>query len=689
MRRRDFLKHTSLAGSIPLFLGGLPVKTMGATLRSTATCEFEDRILVLVFLDGGNDFYNTYVGLSEYDNYVNQRARVALPRNSLINLDSSLPNNQQLGLHPSLTYFKDWYDRGKLSVVQRVSYENPNRSHFESLQIMLEGIDGTGYGQVQKGTGWIGRYFDNRYPDYQGRPFEGEADPLGLIMSGSLTNIGFLTPSEYDVHLRISGNAGNYFNSIDGLFGDPLAQIPNSQHGSKLRFMENIDSAASQYGFRISETYNNGTSTIGRGSLDSATGIIYPYNQLGDQLHTVARMISGGCQTQVYLTTSGGWDTHGTQVEENDPTQGSHTRLLEDLSMSLKAFQDDLENQGLADKVLTVVWSEFARKAIDNDGRGTDHGTLGGIWAIGNGVQPGVTGTNVDFTDIDNQGAINEQQKEYDYHQVFGSILQDWMGTSNESLGAIFPGVAMNSNLSFINSNAIVSPECYFVPGVQEVSWNVGAKVFLQGYYDPAAGEMRQDLVTGNLVPSSQPFTEAPFNYAGSESVSAFPTDTVDWVLVELRDASNLSTVVATKAVLLHKDGMLMEPDGSMGVTFVNIPAGFYHLAVFSRSHLAVLSSASISTTESSPMLDFTTDGASAMGTNQLQEINGVWTLFVGDYDSNGILNNQDFNAWKQNPAALDAYLPTDGDGNGIINNQDFNLWRGNGSKIGFGDIMK
>ncbi|MEM6628806.1 MAG: DUF1501 domain-containing protein [Bacteroidota bacterium] len=689
MKRRDFLKHTSLAGTIPLFVGGLPVQSLGATLRSTATCEFDDRILVLVLLDGGNDFYNTFVGLSEYDNYVNQRPRVHLPLNRLITLDSTLPNDQQLGLHPRLTYFKEWYDQGKLSLVQRLGYDNPNRSHFESLQIMLEGIDGTGYGQVAKGTGWIGRFFDNRYPDYAGIPFEGEPDPLGLIMHGGLTNIGFLSASAYDIHLRISGNAGNYYNSISGLFGEPLSQIPNSQHGAKLRFMENIDSAASLYGARISETYNNGTNTVGRGSLGSTNDIIYPYNQLGDQLNTVARMISGGCQTQVYLTSSGAWDTHGSQVEGGDSTRGSHDRLLDDLSMSLKAFQDDLENQGLADKVLTVVWSEFARKAIDNDAAGTDHGTLSGIWCIGNGVQPGVTGKNVDFTDIDNQGAINEFQKEYDFKQVFGSILQDWMGTSDESLSAIFPDTEMNTDLSLINSNAIVSPECYFVPGVQEIGWNVGAKVFLQGYYDEAMGEMRMDLTQGDLVPSTQPFTDAPFNYTGAESVSAFPTDTVDWLLVELRDASNLSTIIATKAVLLRKDGMLMETDGTMGVTFVNIPSGFYHLAIFSRNHLAVMSAGSIGTSEVNPMVDFTTDGANAMGTEQLTEVNGVWTLFVGDYDSNGLLNNQDFNAWKRNPAALDAYLPSDGDGNGIINNQDFNLWRGNGSKIGLEDLRK
>jgi len=304
-------------------------------------------------------------------------------------------------------------------------------------------------------------------------------------------------------------------------------------------------------------------------------------------------------------------------------------------------------------------------------------------------VQAGVTGTNLDLSNLDRQGAAHPDQLEWDYRTVFGSVLQDWLGASDTSLGATFPLVPMDQKAPIINNNAIVDSQCYWVPAVQNITWNVGAKVFLQGYYSEAAGEMRTDLITGSLVPTSQPYTAAPFNYQGNESTATFPTDTVDWVLVELRDGTNLDTILATKAVLLRKDGMIMEPDGTMGINFLNIPAGFYHLAVYHRSHLAVLSASSISTTQTTPFVDLTTSANSAMGTGQLIDMSGAFALHVGDYDSNGILNNQDFNNWKQNPAALDAYMPTDGDGNGIINNQDFNLWKSNGSKIGEQTIRK
>jgi len=70
------------------------------------------------------------------------------------------------------------------------------------------------------------------------------------------------------------------------------------------------------------------------------------------------------------------------------------------------------------------------------------------------------------------------------------------------------------------------------------------------------------------------------------------------------------------------------------------------------------------------------------MGTDQLKEIDGRYCMYSGDYDGNGIINNQDFNLWKQNVNDINTYIPADADGNGIINNLDFNLWKQNGSKV-------
>ncbi|MEM9718983.1 MAG: DUF1501 domain-containing protein [Bacteroidota bacterium] len=679
MKRRDFIRNTTAAGTIPLLLGGgMPMRTMGASFKSAATCDYADRSIVIIYLNGANDVYNAFVGLDNYGAYRNARPNIGHNQNQLMTLDSSLPNNQQLGLHPILTGMRDLYDSDKFSIVQRVGYPRANYSHFDSEDYMFRGRDGEGMGMVPPGTGFMGRFTANRYPGYQGIPFEGEPDPLGLILS-NLPSTGFHTQEEHNIELRIDGNPGQYADLISSVFGEPLTNIPGTENGTKLNYINNINVAANLYASRISDTYN----------LGSNSNVNYPSSSLGNDLEIIAKMLSGGSRTKIFLTSTGGWDNHNEQVNNGNTTQGRHSDLLGNLSNSVKAFHDDLQNLGLGDNVLTIIFSEFARKAEENGNLGTDHGTLNNIFVVGNGARSGVTGTNYDFTDIDRRGAINQEQREYDYRSVFGSVLQDWMGASDESLAEVFPGISLDNSLSLVDTNSIVDSQCYWVPAVQNIEWTVGAKIFLQGYYDETAGEMRRNLVENNLVPTSQPYTGAPFNYTGSESASTFPTDTVDWVLVELRDASALNTLVATKAVLVRKDGMLMEPSGTVGVTFVNIPSGFYHLAVYHRSHLAVLSATSISTTQASPMLDFTQTVGSAMGTNQQADLNGAFGMHVGDYDSNGICNNQDFNIWKREPAALDAYLTSDGDGNGIINNQDFNRWKGNSSRIGINEIQK
>ena len=683
MKRRDFLRNTTAAGTIPLLLGGgIPVRTMGASFKTAATCDISDRSLVIVYLNGANDVYNTVVGLNEYGNYANARPTIRLPQNQLITLDSSLPANRQLGLHPVLTSFKSLYDAGKFSIVQRVGYPSPNQSHFASLDYMLKGRDGQGQGPVPNNTGWMGRFLQNRFPNYQGIPFEGEQDPLGLLMSG-LTDTGFHTQEEHRMEIRLNNDPGGYFDLINSVFGDPLTNIPNTENGGKLNYINTIDLAANLYAQRISDTYN----------LGSNSSVNYPSSSLGNQMRTVARMLSGGIRTKVFLTSTGGWDNHNDQVQAGNTGTGRHADLLRNLGDSVKAFQDDLENLGIADNVLTVIFSEFGRKARENGNIGTDHGTLNCIFSLGNGAQSGVIGDNLDFTDINNQGAISAGQLQNDYRTCFGTILQDWMGADNTALGDSFPGMDYTNKPNIINNNAIVDSNCYWVPAVQNVVWNVGAKLYLEGYYDEGLGEMRQNLMGSNLVPTSQPYNMAPFNYAGNESASTFPADTVDWVLVELRDASDLDLLVATKAVLIRNDGMLMEPDGTLGINFVNIPSGFYHLAIFHRSHLAVLSAGSLSTNQTTPFVDLTTSASSAysLGSPQVKEINGsgVFALHVGDYDSNGIINNLDFNAWKQDPAPINVYYTTDGDGNGIINNQDFNWWKRNGSVTGLQTIRK
>jgi hypothetical protein len=107
----------------------------------------------------------------------------------------------------------------------------------------------------------------------------------------------------------------------------------------------------------------------------------------------------------------------------------------------------------------------------------------------------------------------------------------------------------------------------------------------------------------------------------------------VDWLLIELREADNLTQVASRKAVLLRKDGYLMETDGTQGVSFEDVPDGLYHIAVYHRSHLAILSNDPILTNAPSFLLDFTKSVSRAMGEEQLTAVGSDWAMIAGDPD--------------------------------------------------------
>ena len=207
-------------------------------------------------------------------------------------------------------------------------------------------------------------------------------------------------------------------------------------------------------------------------------------------------------------------------------------------------------------------------------------------------------------------------------------------------------------------------------------------KLLLEGFFDEGSEEMQTDLMDRALLPISQPFSTPTYTYNGSEQLGSDIEDIVDWVLIELREATDMAVVAFRKAVLLRKDGWIVNEDGEELVDFGLTQSGSYFIALYHRSHLPIISSTPHLFQASPTVCDFTATESAAMGTAQLKSIDNKFLLNSGDFDGNGIINNQDFNLWKQHSAAINIYLPSDADGNGIINNQDYNLWKANRSKV-------
>jgi uncharacterized protein (DUF1501 family) len=671
MDRRKFIKQSASLGLFPLAVSGMPMRGLAATTPFNFNpCDVTDRSVVIIFLNGANDIFNTAVPLNQFSDYVNFRPSIYLPENSLITLDNNLSDEQALGLHPNMGAFKNLYDDGLLSLVQGVGYDQPNRSHFKSTENWLTGSGGNLQNLKE---GWMGRFLNDRYPGYNGTPFDGEPDPLGLLF-GNTISTGFHSELEHRLEINLSGqDPAGFYTLISSLGGAPIPSIPNTEHGAMLSYLETISNSVNVYAARISETFNNGTNTID-----------YPGTSLGGQLKTIARMLNGGSRTKIFMASKGGWDNHNFINTPGATTEGTHANLLSDLSESVGAFQKDLEALGVGDKVLTVIFSEFGRKIIQNGSQGTDHGTLSTMFLVGKGVEGGVVGNNINLSDQDNPGAPNPSQIQYDYREVFSSVLQDWLGANNTSLESTFINDQYYVNRpTLINTANLVPQDCYYAPQVPTACACIQVRVMLEGYYNPTTQQMTTNLAELNALPTAQPFANAPYNYDGTETISDLPTDTVDWLLIELREADNIAQVVARKAVLLRKDGNVMGTDGQLGVSFENVPDGTYHLAIYHRSHLAVLSADPIPANAPGFVYDFTSNSGRAEGEAQLKQIGNVWTMIAGDADNNQIINSQDFNIWKQQSGQSAPYQSGDLNGDGQVDQLDLPFWSGNRSKLG------
>jgi len=213
-------------------------------------------------------------------------------------------------------------------------------------------------------------------------------------------------------------------------------------------------------------------------------------------------------------------------------------------------------------------------------------------------------------------------------------------------------------------------------------------KVYLEGSYDETTNLMTTELVTNNLLPLSQPFSGAPWNYGGTESVATFndlPNNVVDWVLVEARDEADNSIVVERKAAFLLDNGDVVEFDGtSNGVKFPSLVLNEkYYLSVRHRNHLAILGANNVELPNTVPY-DFTEPAEVLGGKSQVTYLgnNTLYGLHTGDANADGVITVSDFNSFADDNAQISIYIDGDFSLDGTVSTSDFNKYQPNSSKL-------
>ena len=420
MKRRNFLRNTGLAAAWATFQHqGFAMNTMAQVPFLRALAEGgnpQDRVLVLIQLNGGNDGLNTFIPLDQYDNLAANRANVLINENQILNLDGSIKN----GLHPSMTALRDMYNDGLVSVVQNVGYPNQDYSHFRSTDIWMSGSDSDQYLE----TGWAGRYLQGQHPLYpDGYPNSDNPDPLA-IQIGSVVSLALMGTS-VPVGMGISDPTAFY-----QFVSDIPEPAPNTPYGQELEFIRLVTQQAQLYYDTVKNAAENGQNLAA-----------YPaQNNLADQLRIVAQLISGGLKTPIYIVELGGFDTHSEQVDGTfGNAEGFHANLLRTVSEAVGAFQKDLQLLGVDDRVAGMTFSEFGRTIGSNGSIGTDHGAAAPLFVFGKEVIPGIIGDNpvIPSTPL----VSYDVDMQHDFRSIYASALKDWFGIANPEsiLGQQFP----------------------------------------------------------------------------------------------------------------------------------------------------------------------------------------------------------------------------------------------------------
>ncbi len=395
LSRRDFLHSAAVFSAMGLAPRFLAHAAEEAGRQAIAGFD-DDRVLVVVQLGGGNDGLNTVVPWSD-DAYYRARPNLGLQKEQLVKV------NDDLALNAGLTDLMRLYDDGKTAIIQGVGYPNPDRSHFRSMEIWHTASNANEF----LGDGWIGRYFDNTCSG-TARPQVGlavDAERPQAFTGTRGFGVSTMDPTRFGWEPGDGADTEDAFTRLNqvGVAANNTVDFLRHTTANAVRSSHEVRRAADK----------GGVAGMKRGAR----------NSVGQQLGMVAGLIRGDLSTRVYYVSASGFDTHAGQL-------AAHDRLLTGFAESIHDFQRQLEKDGTADRVTTMVFSEFGRRVAENASGGTDHGTAAPMFLIGKHVQGGLYGTPPSLTDLD-QGDLKHTT---DFRAVYATVLQDWFAANPETL---------------------------------------------------------------------------------------------------------------------------------------------------------------------------------------------------------------------------------------------------------------
>jgi uncharacterized protein (DUF1501 family) len=398
--RRRFLTR-SLQGSSLLAMGTVVPQFVSRTAE--AAVPGKENVLVVLEMTGGNDGLNTVIPYAD-DLYHKARPTLRQPKEVVIRLDD------HVGLNSAMQGFRQMWEKGQLAVLQGVGYPNPERSHFEAMDIWQSADP-----KRVVTTGWLGRAATEMKNISGGVPIlQVGSKNLPLALTGAPGGGAVTVSDQNSFRLQLGGGKAAQQKARRKLL-DELAATGASKGDQDLTsFIKR----------RQVQTFT-AVETL-RELLEGKNAIARPGAGLSQKLELIAGLIARGFGTRIFYVSLEGFDTHAGQAT-------THAGLLSDLASSINAFFDSLKKTGNDSRVRLMTYSEFGRRVQENGSRGTDHGAGSCLFLAGPSVKAGVVGKHPSLADLD----ADDLKFHTDFRRVYATLLDGWLGCDSKAvLGA-------------------------------------------------------------------------------------------------------------------------------------------------------------------------------------------------------------------------------------------------------------
>jgi uncharacterized protein (DUF1501 family) len=359
-------------------------------------------VMVVLQLSGGNDFMNTIIPHTS-SVYHDMRQLVKIAPDQVL----PLKDDENLAFNPNFAPIKEMYDKGNVAIVQGIGYPNSNRSHFRGMDVWH-----TCEPDKISTEGWVGKALKEIDPKGEDE-LTGINVGIGLPRAMAMPGVPVTSVGDLDSYGLMTGIAAEEQRSQAlEIFKDMYAQAIGS--GPVMEYLSRTGMDVLRGADRLKVAPQNYKSDIEYGN-----------NAIAKQLRDIARIHTAGLGTRIFYTQHGGYDTHANE----NPT---HPKLLQDVSGAISDFFDDLRAHDAADNVVMLVFTEFGRRIKDN-GSGTDHGSGGGAFIIGDPVKGGLY-SEYPSLDSDKWAKGEDLEHTIDFRGIYGTMLEQWMGLEAASI---------------------------------------------------------------------------------------------------------------------------------------------------------------------------------------------------------------------------------------------------------------